>query len=67
MGSGPNGAIIHYKASKKSNRKLKKGDIYLVLWTSIILARQMSLVQFHQTMIIKELKIFLLECWSSRA
>ena len=28
--SGPNGAIIHYKASKKSNRKLKKGDIYLV-------------------------------------
>ena len=28
--SGPNGAIIHYKASKRSNRKLKKGDIYLV-------------------------------------
>ena len=29
-GSGPNGAIIHYKASNKSNRVLKKGDIYLV-------------------------------------
>ncbi len=29
-GSGPNGAVIHYKASIKSNRKLKKGDIYLV-------------------------------------
>ena len=29
-GSGPNGAIIHYKVSKKSNRKLRKGDIYLV-------------------------------------
>ncbi len=29
-GSGPNGAIIHYKASKQSNRKLRKGDIYLV-------------------------------------
>ena len=29
-GSGPNGAIIHYKATKKSNRKLQKGDIYLV-------------------------------------
>jgi len=29
-GSGPNGAIIHYKATKKSNRKLRKGDIYLV-------------------------------------
>ncbi len=29
-GSGPNGAIIHYKANKKSNRLLKKGDIYLV-------------------------------------
>ena len=29
-GSGPNGAIIHYKANKKSNRILKKGDLYLV-------------------------------------
>ena len=29
-GSGPNGSIIHYKAEKKTNRKLKKGDIYLV-------------------------------------
>ena len=29
-GTGPNGAIIHYKASKKTNRKLKKGDVYLV-------------------------------------
>ena len=29
-GSGPNGAIIHYKASLNSNRQLKKGDIYLV-------------------------------------
>ncbi len=29
-GSGPNGAIIHYKASKKSNRRLREGDIYLV-------------------------------------
>jgi Xaa-Pro aminopeptidase len=28
--TGPNGAIIHYKATKKSNRRLKKGDIYLV-------------------------------------
>ncbi len=29
-GTGPNGAIIHYRASKESNRVLKKGDIYLV-------------------------------------
>ena len=29
-GSGPNGAIIHYKASRKTNRELKRGDIYLV-------------------------------------
>jgi Xaa-Pro aminopeptidase len=29
-GSGPNGAIIHYKANEKSNRVLRKGDIYLV-------------------------------------
>ncbi len=29
-GAGPNSAIIHYKASSKSNRALKKGDLYLV-------------------------------------
>ena len=29
-GSGPNAAIIHYKANQKSNRTLKKGDLYLV-------------------------------------
>ena len=29
-GSGPNGAIIHYKATRKTNRELKRGDIYLV-------------------------------------
>ena len=28
-GSGPNSAIIHYKANSKSNRKIKKKDIYL--------------------------------------
>ena len=27
--SGPNGAIIHYKANKKSNRLIKKNDIFL--------------------------------------
>ena len=29
-GTGPNGSVIHYSATKKSNRLLKKGDIYLV-------------------------------------
>jgi Xaa-Pro aminopeptidase len=29
-GAGPNSAIIHYKADKKSNRLLRKGDMYLV-------------------------------------
>ncbi len=29
-GTGPNGAIIHYKPNKETNRRLKKGDIYLV-------------------------------------
>ena len=29
-GTGPNGAIIHYRATKKTNLRLKKGDIYLV-------------------------------------
>tara|TARA_Y100000591_G_scaffold51975_1_gene40149 strand:+ start:2802 stop:4505 length:1704 start_codon:yes stop_codon:yes gene_type:complete len=28
-GSGPNSAIIHYRSSKKSNRTLKKNDIFL--------------------------------------
>tara|TARA_B100000963_G_scaffold318938_1_gene300387 strand:+ start:486 stop:2177 length:1692 start_codon:yes stop_codon:yes gene_type:complete len=27
--SGPNGAIIHYRANKNSNRKIKKKDIFL--------------------------------------
>ena len=29
-GTGANGAIIHYKPTKDTNKKLKKGDIYLV-------------------------------------
>ncbi len=29
-GTGPNGALIHYKATHKTDRKLRKGDIYLV-------------------------------------
>ena len=29
-GAGPNSSIIHYKASKKTNRTLKKGELYLV-------------------------------------
>ena len=29
-GTGPNGAIIHYKANNKSNRTLRNGDLYLV-------------------------------------
>jgi Xaa-Pro aminopeptidase len=29
-GTGPNGAIVHYKATKNTDRRLRKGDIYLV-------------------------------------
>ena len=29
-GAGPNSAIIHYKASEKTNRTLRKGELYLV-------------------------------------
>ena len=29
-GSGPNGAIIHYRVSEASNRQLESGDIFLV-------------------------------------
>ena len=28
-GSGPNGAIVHYKANNKTNRLIRKNDIYL--------------------------------------
>lgn len=29
-GSGPNGAIVHYRVSEQSNRRLHMGDMYLV-------------------------------------
>ncbi|MGH1418570.1 MAG: aminopeptidase P family protein [Hyphomicrobiaceae bacterium] len=29
-GSGPNGAIVHYRVSTTTNRKLRRGDLYLV-------------------------------------
>jgi Xaa-Pro aminopeptidase len=29
-GSGPNGAIVHYRANEKSDRELKSGELYLV-------------------------------------
>jgi len=29
-GSGTNGAIVHYKSSEKTNRKLEKGTLYLI-------------------------------------
>ncbi len=29
-GAGPNGAIVHYRASQSSNRKLEKGQFYLL-------------------------------------
>ena len=29
-GAGPNGAIVHYKSSEKTNRSLEKGTLYLV-------------------------------------
>lgn len=29
-GSGPNGAIVHYRADEKSNRRLRKGDMFLL-------------------------------------
>lgn len=29
-GSGPNGAIVHYRATEKTNRMLKKGELFLL-------------------------------------
>ena len=30
VGSGPNGSIIHYRANKYTNRKIKKEDLLLI-------------------------------------
>ena len=29
-GAGPNGAIVHYRSSEKTNRKLERGSLYLI-------------------------------------
>ena len=29
-GSGPNGAIVHYRVNRKTNRKLAKGELFLI-------------------------------------
>jgi Xaa-Pro aminopeptidase len=29
-GAGPNGAIVHYRVSEKTNRKLKRGSLFLI-------------------------------------
>jgi Xaa-Pro aminopeptidase len=29
-GSGPNGAIVHYRVTKKTNRRLRRGELFLV-------------------------------------
>lgn len=29
-GAGPNGAIVHYRVSRKTNRKLKQGELFLL-------------------------------------
>lgn len=29
-GSGPNGAIVHYRVTKKTNRKLRPGELFLI-------------------------------------
>lgn len=29
-GAGPNGAVVHYRASEKTNRKLEPGQLYLI-------------------------------------
>jgi len=29
-GAGPNGAIVHYRSSEKTNRKLERGTLYLI-------------------------------------
>src|SRR5205085_9192269 len=29
-GAGPNGAIVHYHSSEKTNRKLEQGTLYLI-------------------------------------
>ena len=54
-GSGPNSAIIHYKATSKTNRKLKKGRFIssLTQVANIILVQLM--LQEHFLLIINQI------------
>ncbi len=58
-GSGPNGAIIHYRSNKKSNRKLRKKDILLLdsggqyKWGTTDVTRTISFIKPNKK--IKEL------------
>ncbi len=29
-GSGPNGAIVHYRVSEETNRRVKPGELFLI-------------------------------------
>ena len=54
-GSGPNGAIIHYKSSNKTNRTIKKNDILLIdsggqyQWGTTDVTRTVSLGKVSDT------------------
>ena len=46
--TGPNGAIVHYNATKKTNRVLEQGNIYLVdSEGNTIMVQRMSRGLFH--------------------
>ncbi|MEO1265896.1 MAG: M24B family metallopeptidase, partial [Pseudomonadota bacterium] len=64
-GSGPNGAIVHYRVTDATNRKLKKGELYLVdsgaqyadgttdITRTIAIGRPTKQMRRHATLVLK--------------
>ncbi|MEM1307531.1 MAG: M24 family metallopeptidase, partial [Pseudomonadota bacterium] len=64
-GSGPNGAIVHYRVTEATNRLLKKGELYLVdsgaqyidgttdITRTIAIGRPTKAMRRHVTLVLK--------------
>ncbi len=64
-GSGPNGAIVHYRADEASNRRLHKGDLFLLdsggqypdgttdVTRTVTIGEPTTLMKFHYTLVLK--------------
>ncbi|GAB6051574.1 aminopeptidase P family protein [Magnetospira thiophila] len=65
VGSGPNGAIVHYRVTPKSDRKLQSGDIFLIdsgaqyldgttdVTRTVVMGKPTAAQQRHFTLVLK--------------